>query len=532
MSASQRHLGARLLMLAAAATCWLAVRPALSAEGGDWQAQFKTRIAELRAQGQPVTFAEALARRPHIPDDRNSALVFLRAFDNLAAADAGESEGVVEDLANATPLGAQHSEVGHQLIGRWLQMNAQALVLIHEGAKLPSGAYPIQAADNPFAILLPHLASLRKAARLTAMDAVYRAEAGDASGAADDLFAARRLCASIGDGPILIDCLVRIAAEGLVTRALERSLGLCEMLPDRLAALRDEVRREQNELSFTSAFVNERAGVLYVLAERPDLMKETLQDAAEPAPPGALAADALARNGLYYCGVMEDAIRISALAPRRKLAEGRKWAGDAMPGLGANQPDRWFVELLIPAIGMVLQREVKAQASLHVAHAALAVERWRMAHPPGKEWPASLDQLVPEYLEAVPEDSFSDTTLLYRRTDDGVVVYSVGPDGKDDGGAADDASQAPNGTDLAFHLFNPELRRARRLTADEEAFYGGRDLLHIAAQLGDKEAVERLLADGADGNAVDRDGRTAAAVAVAAGHRDVADVLRRHGGLE
>ncbi|MBP88360.1 MAG: hypothetical protein CMJ64_16865 [Planctomycetaceae bacterium] len=48
--------------------------------------------------------------------------------------------------------------------------------------------------------------------------------------------------------------------------------------------------------------------------------------------------------------------------------------------------------------------------------------------------PESLDELCPTYISSVPIDPYSDDPLIFRRTLDAYVLYSVGPDGRDDGG--------------------------------------------------------------------------------------------------
>lgn len=50
------------------------------------------------------------------------------------------------------------------------------------------------------------------------------------------------------------------------------------------------------------------------------------------------------------------------------------------------------------------------------------------------DFPDHLTDLVPHYLSAVPEDPFSRKPLIYHRKAAGYLLYSVGPDGKDDGG--------------------------------------------------------------------------------------------------
>src|SRR5205085_10074692 len=96
-------------------------------------------------------------------------------------------------------------------------------------------------------------------------------------------------------------------------------------------------------------------------------------------------------------------------------------------------------------------------ARLLCAVAALAVERHRLARG---AWPASLDALVPDFLPGVPDDPFDGRPLRYRRLADGVVVYSVGPDGADDGGnLAEPLPRPPDGKDVGVRLWDEAHRR-------------------------------------------------------------------------
>ena len=62
---------------------------------------------------------------------------------------------------------------------------------------------------------------------------------------------------------------------------------------------------------------------------------------------------------------------------------------------------------------------------------AVAVERFRLDR---KSLPASLGDLVPNYLSEIPADPYSGQPLLFKRTDIGYTIYSIGPNFKDDGG--------------------------------------------------------------------------------------------------
>jgi hypothetical protein len=87
---------------------------------------------------------------------------------------------------------------------------------------------------------------------------------------------------------------------------------------------------------------------------------------------------------------------------------------------------------------------------------ALATERYRMRY---SHWPDTLDALVPEFLDEPPVDPFDEKPLRYLRDEEGVIVYSVGEDGVDDGGEVRRQSgsriAAP---DVGFRFFDPELR--------------------------------------------------------------------------
>ena len=49
-------------------------------------------------------------------------------------------------------------------------------------------------------------------------------------------------------------------------------------------------------------------------------------------------------------------------------------------------------------------------------------------------YPNNLAELCPKYIGAIPKDVFSGEDYHYKLEKDGYLLYSVGPNGKDDGG--------------------------------------------------------------------------------------------------
>jgi hypothetical protein len=111
-----------------------------------------------------------------------------------------------------------------------------------------------------------------------------------------------------------------------------------------------------------------------------------------------------------------------------------------------------FSRLLKPAEDSTEFAHKRTSAGLHLLIADLAVRAYRHEHG---DTPETLSQLVPDILAAVPSDPFlpGNRPLVYRKRSSGVLLYSVGPDGKDDGGTPM-GKVLPNGAGD----FTPEMR--------------------------------------------------------------------------
>jgi hypothetical protein len=74
---------------------------------------------------------------------------------------------------------------------------------------------------------------------------------------------------------------------------------------------------------------------------------------------------------------------------------------------------------------------ITADAKRRLAVTAVAVCRFRAARG---RLPNAIADLVPQFLAAVPRDPFDGRPLRMKKTGENLVVYSIGEDGKDDGG--------------------------------------------------------------------------------------------------
>lgn len=136
--------------------------------------------------------------------------------------------------------------------------------------------------------------------------------------------------------------------------------------------------------------------------------------------------------------------RDAELLARKQAREARSTFSGIIDGLrGGPRAKKEMADMIVdrmlsigtPAYEKIIPRYHLFLTRLNVLRAALAVKLYQRAK---KRLPDSLDLLVPVYLPAVPQDSFNKfAPLTYVKTGKKFLLYSFGPDCKDDGGAAE-----------------------------------------------------------------------------------------------
>jgi len=107
-----------------------------------------------------------------------------------------------------------------------------------------------------------------------------------------------------------------------------------------------------------------------------------------------------------------------------------------------------FVDFLGRPCIRAMELPWRAKADTEALVATLATQRYAREHG---EYPESLDALVEAgYLAQVPGDPYSDSSLLYRRTNGDFLLYSLGADFDDDGGTPSKWGRGEEGGDQVF----------------------------------------------------------------------------------
>jgi hypothetical protein len=462
----------RRAAVAAAAVLVVAVAVgAVLVRGAVLGARLGARLAELRAAGYPVSIEDVVERRTA------DASAVIAASDLLFALESLEDRGRegVELLLGSARLGARHSEAMREALVAHMEALSPQISAVRGCIEGVDG-FPLEPEEPACWVVVPHVGPLRSGAQALAARGMVRAETGDAGAAAEDLAAALELADSIGEEPVLIEHHVMAAMDAIAVDATEQTLSLTTLDPGTLGHLRALLGRPPP--SPAAALLTGRA---LAFSTFPTLKASDFRDVVRELPAGAGARLAVpgrrAEEALLFDDLTEESLEACLPDPGERRSAAERLDGRFSAAV-ARKPTYLMAAWLAGYDAAHLRATVEHEACLRVAATALAVEQWRAGQG---AWPESLEQLVPELLPEVPEDPYADGKLLCRRTDDGVVVYSAGPDGRDDGGlrrkdVTGSGERSDAGWDLPFRLIDPERRGAVTLGFREEAMESGADI--------------------------------------------------------
>jgi hypothetical protein len=316
-----------------------------------------------------------------------------------------------------------------------------AIEEVRQASQLSYSRFPIEYdREDPWAILLPHLASLRKCSQVLQLRAIAELQNGQNDEALADMKLMLRLSDTIRAEPILISHLVRVAIvnlalqpvwEGLAEHKwsdaqlaeLEQELGRLDFLPDyKLATHGGEMVLMQIGISDYLRRHPEQLPNLFNMSNGDNNNRSTLVAClCHLIPSGWIYQNELhcVRPMMELSLPLVDVNQgiISPAAARR--ADAAIEADTKRPGL-YNLLER----LLMPALSKAAERIAHGQNAASMACVACALERYRIAHG---EYPASLDVLAPQFIAKLPHDVINGQPLNYRRTvSSQFVLYSIG----------------------------------------------------------------------------------------------------------
>jgi hypothetical protein len=378
-------------------------------------------------------------------------------------------------------------------LAAWLEANAKPLGVVIEATKRPQYFSPLvppekgkKGSSGLITALLPAVQRCRGLANALVVRAMLETSKGKYDDAWQDLLACHRLGRLVGRGGTLVEALVGIAIDGLACsgdlaflqtvkddpKRIESCMLDLQNLP-RSPEIADKVNLAERFVMLEIIMMVDRHGIKCL---------EALDGHAKDNPIGDFLGELVLKDmdwdpALKNANQWYDRI-VAADRQTDRTARERGWAqieadlkerkanvleGKEIAEALAEGKDKGkaiskaigdiMICLMTPAVHKVTyaaDRIKQTHANLQLAF-ALAWYHCDHGH-----YPKSLDALAPKYLVKVPQDMFSGKALVYRPTDKGYLLYSVGVNGKDDGGRGYD--DEPAGDDLVIRMPLPEWK--------------------------------------------------------------------------
>lgn len=381
------------------------------------------------ARQEGLAVFPAQLNRPLPPDDQNAAPLYRKAE--------ALRRGKLRLPNYAETLSAHYAYTPAQLarVQKIYDDNSEVIALLHQAADRPQCVFARDWTKDTFNYF-PQFAGMRETARELKTESILLAAAGRYAEAVTNQTRGYRVAEHVASAPILVSYLVAVAINAITDSGMQDILTLAGPNADVDAQVGQAVTEGSARLSLRRGLSGEAAlgDASFSLLRRggPAALGSFLNDT--PAPPRAAAFTPQERH--FYANLL-DAAEANYLHQMRALVHKAGTPGEAAfarAGREAQTPAgdltqdvvQQFLPLQFDTLNALPEQDTVSRAIIRAAAAVLAARARTGAYP------AVLPGAFPDpYNLAKP--------LGYRREGaGGFVVFSVGPDGKDDGGRPGD----------------------------------------------------------------------------------------------
>lgn len=360
-----------------------------------------------------------------------------------------------------------------QQFSQWLNDSNKALDLLKEGTSKPYywPVYKLTDTDRKRgfvdvllvdALVIDNLSEYRTLAYALNWRSRYKAYKGDIKSALDDCICLGKFGRHQEGKGLLVEQLVGIAFEAMAHESLAMILEKADVGADTLKSIQGQL---QNEYIRAHNIIDVEVEKVFLY----DYIQRTFTD------DGTGGGRMLARGAPVAAGDLKSGLWkfVSLSYPDRRQVTAKvdqyfNLAAQSIdqtpwqvhqkgePGeLNELVKDSFFLKLLAPAHGKLRQVGWRTKTMRSGLLTVLALQRYQKVTG---QYPNNLCTLVElGYLEDMPNDPFSGAPLVYRKTEQNFILYSLGQNLQDDGGLVvrDDEGKIKRWTDEGDLVFWP-----------------------------------------------------------------------------
>lgn len=297
--------------------------------------------------------------------------------------------------------------------------------------------------------LLPLSQSMREGVTRLAGRAGQRMAAGEIDSAWEDILACHRLARLLAQNPFVINSLGGMALDRKAGDASQSLIAIPELNAEQARrCLRDlqalpEFRPVAEKIDHVERLAMLERAMLLAHGQPLDTYAE---EKVTLALTGAIDWDIVLTIINDHFDQLVAAMRDPDVRERESRLRQLASEGEALPDVriafalqafvgGREQASRDLAKIIIGAMPefyfTCLDAETSTIARSRAEQIGFALAAFQRGH---FEYPETLAALVPDVMQTIPADPWTGDAFIYHRTEDGFVLYSVGPNQRDDGG--------------------------------------------------------------------------------------------------
>ncbi|WFB37038.1 hypothetical protein P3T73_04600 [Kiritimatiellota bacterium B12222] len=388
--------------------------------------------AQMEAQGVPMRLVDLAPEA--VPEELNAAPLYLEAYHLLESLTLeGENLFYYKTGYGVEKVGEERLEGLLTLLAD--PVYAQAMALIDEATQLPYCQFDLNYHLEAHEIFVPHVTWLMGLSSLLHVQLEVKLERGDASELTNSLARLNGLALRLGDEPITISQLVRIANIAIYTDALAYALSMTEPSVEFLQEVQRQLSRFPEEVIHSGWMTGER--IFYLdYGQSGNYYDENgigitdIWDNSSSLSEGMMCLTAAlvpVWDKLYYYEHMLE-VESTFAVPYAQI----DWV--QYEQRLAEVPDPFFFSADALDMRQLLESMPKAKVKVQLAKVAVALHQIRL------ETGAFPDELS-EHTQLDLIDPFVARPFQYEKTEEGFRLYSVGPNQTDDGGVKERKSR-------------------------------------------------------------------------------------------
>ncbi len=416
--------------------------------------------SELIAAGEPITLAEIEARRPVVPDAENGSLIIETFASKLQDLNSNAAENVPlfnEDQRRIDPfVGIAPECVGPMrafLMDNRRLIDDLSLLNTNTNGRLTNISYDFKG-DNPNDFRLPSLAPWSVAGKLMRIESIGQFIEGDINGGMKSIVTQFGIAATMRHEPNFKLYSIRMRTIRDAISSFKAAIRTGKLDLQHLDRMASQINAQIDTISPAEVMRAERA--FHILAYE-SLAANKINAADVFCDRELSEIGAVSKFDIRIAQVRAVSYwpnRIAVASDPEKLLNARKDKRFRRKSLSIEDKKRWLYRDLLPN-SFFSGQFARTHALLRCAITGIAAERFRLEHD---RFPDSLEELVPTYIDAIPNDPFTRKPVQLAKTDIGIVIYSFGIDEEDDRGNVETPRGGYGNPDIGFRLANPTNR--------------------------------------------------------------------------